>query len=222
MAYLAFLPRSLTLHSTLPGSAHPYNFLRFVFCVQITLGGKALSTPSQAPASSPSHICPSELCLLVLSSALYHRYTCRQNPTCPRIYGTGKLSSLMSYNCAIWLHTYAGAGDRPVFWLLFLAAIPGVSWRIIDRTTMSRASWASCLSHLKTFKVLALVQLCVSFRADICSVSSSAQSFKGPRTYKVGEFCVGTKEPGPPVPVWGNFTSALGPQFPQVLVYFEK
>lgn len=180
----------------MPGSAHPYNFLGSMFCVQITLGGRALPTPSQAPASSPSHICSSELRLLVPSSVLYHPYTC-QNPTCPKIYGTGKLSSLMSYNCGIWLHTYADAGDRLLFWLPFLAAIPGVSWRIIDGTTRSPTSWASCLSHLKTFKVLALAQLCVSFSADISSVSSSAQWFKGPRPYKVGNSVWELRSPGP-------------------------
>lgn len=84
---------------------------------------------------------------LVPASALYRPYTF-QSPTRPRIYATGKLPSSMSYSCAIWLHSHAGAGDRPVFWLLLLTARPGVSPRIINGTTMTLASLTSCLSHL--------------------------------------------------------------------------
>lgn len=133
----------------MPGSAHAHSFLESTFCAQNHAGRQNLAHTFAGPCFVRHlHIsAPQSYVRLCPPQPLYRPYTC-QNPICPRIYGTGKLPSPMSSNCAIWLHIHAGAGDRPGFWLPVPAAISGVSSRIINGTTMSHASWASCLSHL--------------------------------------------------------------------------
>lgn len=115
----------------------------------------------------------------------------------------------MSCNYAIWLPTHASPGDGPGFRLQLSGChFRCVSSRIINGTTTSPAPWASRLRHLmpseNSLKVTGASGVgpaqCLLRRQEFLPVSSSAQSLKGQRTYKLGECCVGTKEPWAPVP----------------------